>query len=76
MAKLGIVCLNIRAGLGRDFRRRPARAVIVICGFDADVVVAQEVDFCRCQIASRGERLVRAGSIQVVGFRSFSSDDL
>jgi endonuclease/exonuclease/phosphatase family metal-dependent hydrolase len=38
---------NIRAGLGRDFRRRPARTIDAIAGFDADVVVLQEADFHR-----------------------------
>ncbi|WP_050518246.1 endonuclease/exonuclease/phosphatase family protein [Pseudorhodobacter antarcticus] len=38
---------NIRAGLGRDFRRRPARTIDAIAGFDADIVVLQEADFRR-----------------------------
>jgi endonuclease/exonuclease/phosphatase family metal-dependent hydrolase len=47
MADFKIASWNIRAGLGRDFRRRPARTVDAICGFDADVVVLQEADFRR-----------------------------
>ncbi|WP_050524433.1 endonuclease/exonuclease/phosphatase family protein [Pseudorhodobacter wandonensis] len=45
MTELKLVSWNIRAGLGRDFRRRPLRTVQAIAGFDADVVVLQEADF-------------------------------
>jgi endonuclease/exonuclease/phosphatase family metal-dependent hydrolase len=43
--ELKLVSWNIRAGLGRDFRRRPLRTIQAIAGFDADVVVLQEADF-------------------------------
>ncbi|MBK6468357.1 MAG: endonuclease/exonuclease/phosphatase family protein [Paracoccaceae bacterium] len=47
MTELTLVSWNIRAGLGRDFRRRPMRTVDAITGFDADVVLLQEADFRR-----------------------------
>lgn len=47
MAELTVVSWNIRAGLGRDFRRRPMRTIDAITGFDADVVLLQEADFRR-----------------------------
>lgn len=45
MTELKVVSWNIRAGLGRDFRRQPLRTIKAIAGFDADVVVLQEADF-------------------------------
>ncbi|MFN3846095.1 MAG: endonuclease/exonuclease/phosphatase family protein [Paracoccaceae bacterium] len=45
MTELTVASWNIRAGLGRDFRRRPTRTVDAIVGFDADVVLLQEADF-------------------------------
>jgi endonuclease/exonuclease/phosphatase family metal-dependent hydrolase len=45
MTELKVVSWNIRAGLGRDFRRRPSRTIQAIAAFDADVVVLQEADF-------------------------------
>jgi len=47
MMELTVASWNIRAGLGRDFRRRPQRTIDAIVGFDADVVVLQEADFRR-----------------------------
>lgn len=47
MTELKLVSWNIRAGLGRDFRRQPLRTIKAIAGFDADVVVLQEADFRR-----------------------------
>lgn len=45
MTELKVVSWNIRAGLGRDYRRQPQRTIKAIAGFDADVVVLQEADF-------------------------------
>lgn len=45
MTHLTVASWNIRAGLGRDFRRRPARTIDAIVGFDADIVLLQEADF-------------------------------
>ncbi|NEX47290.1 endonuclease/exonuclease/phosphatase family protein [Pseudotabrizicola algicola] len=45
MSDLSVASWNIRAGLGRDFRRQPARTIDAIVGFDADVVLLQEADF-------------------------------
>lgn len=45
MTELKLVSWNIRAGLGRDFRRRPQRTIDAIVNFDADVVLLQEADF-------------------------------
>ncbi len=45
VVELKLVSWNIRAGLGRDFRRRPLRTIDTISAFDADVVVLQEADF-------------------------------
>lgn len=45
MTEVKLVSWNIRAGLGRDFRRRPLRTIEAISGFDADIVVLQEADF-------------------------------
>jgi endonuclease/exonuclease/phosphatase family metal-dependent hydrolase len=45
MTELTVASWNIRAGLGRDFRRRPTRTIDAIVGFDADVVLLQEADF-------------------------------
>lgn len=42
-----LVSWNIRAGLGRDFRRSPTRTIEAIAAFDADVVLLQEADFRR-----------------------------
>jgi len=47
VTELKLVSWNIRAGLGRDFLRRPIRTIDVITGFDADVVLLQEADFRR-----------------------------
>ncbi len=47
MTELKLVSWNIRAGLGRDFKRRPLRTIEAIVGFDADVVLLQEADFRR-----------------------------
>ncbi len=45
MTELTVASWNIRAGLGRDFRRRPTRTIDAIVGFEADVVLLQEADF-------------------------------
>lgn len=45
MTDFTVASWNIRAGLGRDFRRRPSRTIDAIVGFDADVVLLQEADF-------------------------------
>lgn len=45
MSDFAVASWNIRAGLGRDFRRLPARTMAAIVGFDADVVLLQEADF-------------------------------
>ncbi|TGD61059.1 metal-dependent hydrolase [Tabrizicola sp. WMC-M-20] len=45
MTDLTVASWNIRAGLGRDFRRRPSRTIDAIVDFDADVVLLQEADF-------------------------------
>ncbi|QCO57583.1 metal-dependent hydrolase (plasmid) [Pseudorhodobacter turbinis] len=47
MTGFSLVSWNIRAGLGRDLRRRPARTIAAITAFDADVVLLQEADFRR-----------------------------
>lgn len=47
MTELKLVSWNIRAGLGRDLKRRPLRTIEAITGFDADVVLLQEADFRR-----------------------------
>lgn len=47
MTVLTLASWNIRAGLGRDFRRRPLRTIEVISALNADVVVLQEADFRR-----------------------------
>lgn len=47
MTELTLASWNIRAGLCRDFKRRPLRTIEVISGLDADVVVLQEADFRR-----------------------------
>ena len=47
MTELTLVSWNIRAGLGRDLRRRPMRTIDAITAFDADVVLLQEADFRR-----------------------------
>ncbi|MCX7567380.1 endonuclease/exonuclease/phosphatase family protein [Sulfitobacter sp. F26169L] len=47
MTELKLASWNIRAGLGRDLRRRPERTIEVISGIDADVFVLQEADFRR-----------------------------
>ncbi|MGJ8571991.1 MAG: endonuclease/exonuclease/phosphatase family protein [Hoeflea sp.] len=47
MAELTLASWNIRAGLGRDFRRRPLRTIEVISALNADIVVLQEADFRR-----------------------------
>ncbi len=47
MTDLTLASWNIRAGLGRDLRRRPLRTIEVISDFDADIVVLQEADFRR-----------------------------
>ena len=47
MTELRLASWNIRAGLGRDLRRRPQRTIDVITGLDADVVLLQEADFRR-----------------------------
>lgn len=47
MTELKLVSWNIRAGLGRDFLRRPIRTIDTITAFDADVVLLQEADFRR-----------------------------
>ena len=45
MTEMTLASWNIRAGLGRDFRRRPLRTIEVISSLDADVFVLQEADF-------------------------------
>lgn len=45
MTEIKLVSWNIRAGLGRDLRRRPLRTIEAISAFDADVVLLQEADF-------------------------------
>lgn len=47
MTELTLASWNVRAGLGRDFRRRPRRTIAVISAVDADVFVLQEADFRR-----------------------------
>jgi len=47
MTDIAVASWNIRAGLGRDFRRRPTRTIGAIAGFEADIVVLQEADFRR-----------------------------
>lgn len=47
MTDITVASWNIRAGLGRDLRRRPARTIDAITGFVADIVVLQEADFRR-----------------------------
>ncbi|WP_347340515.1 endonuclease/exonuclease/phosphatase family protein [Pontivivens nitratireducens] len=47
LAEFSLASWNIRAGLGRDLRRRPLRTIEVISGLDADVLVLQEADFRR-----------------------------
>lgn len=47
MADLTLASWNIRAGLGRDLRRRPLRTIEVISGLNADILVLQEADFRR-----------------------------
>ena len=47
MTELTLASWNIRAGLGRDLRRRPHRTIEVISALDADVFVLQEADFRR-----------------------------
>ncbi|MDD9717369.1 endonuclease/exonuclease/phosphatase family protein [Dinoroseobacter sp. PD6] len=45
MTEFTLASWNIRAGLGRDLRRRPLRTIEVITGLDADILVLQEADF-------------------------------
>lgn len=47
MVELTLASWNIRAGLGRDLRRRPLRTIEVISGINADILVLQEADFRR-----------------------------
>jgi endonuclease/exonuclease/phosphatase family metal-dependent hydrolase len=47
MTDVRLVSWNIRAGLGRDLRRRPMRTIDAISDFDADIVLLQEADFRR-----------------------------
>lgn len=45
MTELTLASWNIRAGLGRDLKRRPERTIEVISALDADIFVLQEADF-------------------------------
>ncbi len=45
MTEVTLASWNIRAGLGRDIKRRPLRTIEVIAGLSADVFVLQEADF-------------------------------
>lgn len=47
MTEFTLASWNIRAGLGRDFKRKPDRTIEVISALDADVFVLQEADFRR-----------------------------
>ncbi|WOI56691.1 endonuclease/exonuclease/phosphatase family protein [Palleronia sp. LCG004] len=44
---LTVASWNVRAGLGRDLKRRPERTIEVISELGADVIVLQEADFRR-----------------------------
>lgn len=45
MTEFTLASWNIRAGLGRDLKRRPQRTIEGISAIDADVFVLQEADF-------------------------------
>ncbi|WP_341864187.1 endonuclease/exonuclease/phosphatase family protein [Gymnodinialimonas sp. 57CJ19] len=45
MTEFTLASWNIRAGLGRDLKRRPLRTIEVLSGLDADICVLQEADF-------------------------------
>lgn len=47
MTELTLASWNIRAGLGRDFRRLPHRTIDVISSMNADIMLLQEADFRR-----------------------------
>lgn len=47
VTEIALASWNIRAGLGRDLKRRPLRTIEVISALHADLVVLQEADFRR-----------------------------
>ncbi|MEB8386984.1 endonuclease/exonuclease/phosphatase family protein [Rhodobacteraceae bacterium KMM 6894] len=67
MTEVTLASWNIRAGLGRDLKRRPHRTIDVIAGLDADITILQEADFRRHPRASALPTLHgRIGPMEVV----------